>query len=247
MGVLRPATPLNLINRINLINRLNLATLAMLVTLIAVAFAASACDPAPTTPLAVAAVSGTEADVSRLLAAGARPDDTDVVLTPLMSAARRGEVGIMRALIDAGADVNRHDTRNHWTPLLHALHKEQGGAAALLLERGADPNEAGGSGETPLMLAALDNDTATVSALLAHGARADAKTLSGETALDIAVAGGAFADLTDRPLLGGCYPETVKLLVAADRTVRVRQGFGPLSARWWAEMKRCTQTLALLR
>jgi hypothetical protein len=81
------------------------------------------------------------------------------------------------------------------------------------------------------------DDTAMVSALLVHGARADARTLSGETALDIAVAGGAFADLTDRPLLGGCYPETVKLLVAADRRVRVHQGFGPLSARWWAEMR----------
>jgi ankyrin repeat protein len=218
-----------------------------LISLIALSFAVSSCDPTPKMPLAAAAASGNEADVRTLLAAGAPPDDTDAFLTPLMSAARRGDLGIMRALIDAGADVNRHDARNHWTALLHALHKEQGGAAALLLERGADPNQAGGSGETPLMFAALDNDTATVSALLAHGARADARTLSGETALDIAVAGGAFADLTDRPLLGGCYPQTVKLLVAADRRVRVRQGFGPLSARWWAEMKGCTQTLALLR
>src|SRR5437762_7997562 len=209
-------------------------------------FATVACAPAPTTPLAQAAASGDETAVRRLLAAGARPDDTDVFLTPLMSASRGGNLGVMTALIDAGADVNRHDSRNHWTPLLHALHKNQPAAAALLLDRGADPNGAGGAGETPLMFAALDNDTATVRALLAHGATPGARSLSGESALDIAVAGGALADPTDRPLIGSCSDATVKLLVTADPSVTLQEGYGPLSARWWARMKGCRETLALV-
>jgi hypothetical protein len=153
----------------------------------------------------------------------------------------------MTALIEAGADVNRHDAwLNGWTPMLHALHKQQPKAIALLLEHGADPNQTGGAGETPLMFAALDNDTDTMRLLLAHGAQPNARSRSGETALDIAVAGGAFADPTDRSWMGGCYPRAVKLLLDADPTMKMRDGFGPLSARWWARMKGCSETLALV-
>jgi hypothetical protein len=215
--------------------------------LLVVAALGSACGaPNPTVPLARAAALGDEAEVRRLLAAGARPDETDAFLTPLMSACRGGNLGIMTALIDAGADVNRHDGRNHWTPLLHALHKQQRAAAALLLLRGADPNQAGGSGETPLMFAALDNDVATVRVLLAHGAKAGARSLSGQSALDIAVSGGALADPLDRPLVGNCSDETVKLLVAADPTLAQQEGYGPSSSRWWARMKGCRETLELV-
>jgi uncharacterized protein len=213
---------------------------------LALTVVAAGCGPNPRIPIARAAAGGSVDEVRRLLAAGAGPDDTDTAWTPLMFAARRGETDMMTALIDAGADLNRHDGRNQWTPLLHALHKEQRQAALLLVARGADPNQAGGGGETPLMFAALDNDTVMVRTLLAHGARADRRTASGETALDIAVAGGAFGDPTDRPLLGGCYPETVRLLVAAAPELRLRDGFGSLTARWWARLKGCRESLALV-
>ena len=65
-------------------------------------------------------------------------------LTPVAFAARRGHLDALRALLDAGADVN--DTAevipaNGQTPILTlAIANGHYEAAALLLERGADPN-----------------------------------------------------------------------------------------------------------
>jgi ankyrin repeat protein len=208
--------------------------------------AANACrGPVPHEPIAVAASQGDVAQVRQLLTAGSQADATDIGITPLMSAARRGDLDVMTTLLDAGADVNRHDTRNGWTPLMHALHKQQRAAVTLLLRRGADPNTGGPDGQTPLMMATLDNDLETIDQLLVHGAHAGAQTITGATALDIAVSGGALVDI-DRPLLGGCYPETVKRLLAADPTLTTHDGYGPLSARWWARMHGCDATLALI-
>jgi hypothetical protein len=216
--------------------------------LTAIVVAGVACDgPVTHEPLCIAADRSDTHEVQRLLDAGIPPDTTDTGVTPLMTASRNGDLAIMRLLIDKGADVNRQDTYlNAWTPLLHALHTQQRAAVLLLLERGANPNTPGAGGETPLMLAAQDNDVTLVAALLARGADARARSGLGQTALDIAVAGGAFADPTDRSWLGGCYPETVRLLTAAAPQVSVRNGFGPLSARWWARVKGCSSTLALI-
>jgi ankyrin repeat protein len=65
-------------------------------------------------------------------------------LTPVAFAARRGHIDALRALLDAGADVN--DTAevipaNGQTPILTlAIANGHYEAAAFLLERGADPN-----------------------------------------------------------------------------------------------------------
>jgi hypothetical protein len=220
---------------------------SVLQRLVLLALLCSACGPDPHEPMALAASEGNLTRVQQLLAQGGKPDATDTGITPLMTAARRGDLAIMTALIHAGADVDRQDQWvNGWTPMLHALHKQQTKAVALLLERGANPNQSGWSGETPLMFATLDNDTETMSLLLARGAHPGARSRSGETALDIAVAGGAFADPTDRSWMGGCYPKAVKLLLDADPTVKMRDGFGPLSARWWARIKGCSETLTLI-
>jgi ankyrin repeat protein len=51
---------------------------------------------------------GSAADVRQLLAAGADPSEVEELgdVTPLMSAAARGDLEIVRALVEAGADVN---------------------------------------------------------------------------------------------------------------------------------------------
>jgi ankyrin repeat protein len=90
-------------------------------------------------------------------------DDTEVVvaglvggagggLTPLIFAAREGDIESARALLDAGANINQ-TTEYGWTPLLTAVNNRNYQLAKLLIERNADVNIANKGGWTPLYLA----------------------------------------------------------------------------------------------
>ena len=88
--------------------------------------------------------------------------------TPLLFAARVGDVASARLLLAAGADVN--DTAPYGTSAtVVAAHSGHGELAALLLEHGADP-DAAEAGYTALHAAILHKDEALVRALLVHGA-----------------------------------------------------------------------------
>jgi ankyrin repeat protein len=65
-----------------------------------------------------------------------------------MMAAAAGSAPGVKALLDAGADPNARDHRNHWTPLLHAVHTRRVDAVRLLLERGADAAARDGQGRS---------------------------------------------------------------------------------------------------
>ena len=93
-------------------------------------------------------------------------DDTEVVvaglvggggggLTPLIFAAREGDIESARALLDAGANVNQQ-TEYGWSPLLTAVNNRNYQLAKLLIDRGADVNLANKGLWTPLYLA-VDN------------------------------------------------------------------------------------------
>jgi uncharacterized protein len=73
-------------------------------------------------------------------------------LTPLVFAAREGDIESARALLDAGANINQ-TTEYGWTPLLTAVNNRNYRLATFLLERGADPNLANKGGWNPLYLA----------------------------------------------------------------------------------------------
>jgi ankyrin repeat protein len=90
-------------------------------------------------------------------------DDTEIVvaglvgsggggLTPLVFAAREGDLPSTRLLLDAGANVNL-PTEYGWTPLLTAVNNRNYQVAQLLIARGADVNAANKGGWTPLYLA----------------------------------------------------------------------------------------------
>ena len=92
--------------------------------------------------------------------------------TPLLFAARVGDLASARLLVAAGADVN--DTAPYGTSAtVVAAHSGHGAVASFLVEQGADPNAAG-AGYTALHAAILHKDEALVQALLAHGANPNA-------------------------------------------------------------------------
>ena len=107
-----------------------------------------------------------EATAARQPAGEQEPDDADnpevVVaglvggggggLTPLIFAAREGDIESAKALLDAGARVNQQSEYG-WTPLLTAVNNRNYQLAKLLIERGADVNLANKGLWTPLYLA----------------------------------------------------------------------------------------------
>ena len=97
--------------------------------------------------------------------------------TPILFAARNGDLESAKRLMAAGADVN--DAAPDGTSLLaFAAHSGHGSFAAYLLEHGADPN-AEASGYSALHAAVLRGDTDLVRALLARGANPNARLKRG--------------------------------------------------------------------
>ena len=106
-----------------------------------------------------------------------------------------GQPATTRLLLDRGADltaVSANALRNQ--PLNAAVAgpnaETRTACVRLLLERGADSNNRQEHGYTPLHTAAHMGDTATVEALLAHGADAKLRSDDGKSAADYARAGG---------------------------------------------------------
>jgi ankyrin repeat protein len=73
-------------------------------------------------------------------------------LTPLLYAARAGCMGCVKAMLDAGADMDRPNP-DGMTPMLMALDNGYPAVARYLLERGANPNTWDWWGRTPLYVA----------------------------------------------------------------------------------------------
>jgi uncharacterized protein len=88
--------------------------------------------------------------------------------SPLLFAARVGDIESAKLLLAAGADVN-DQLPDGTSALVEAAYSGNGAVATLLLDKGADPNAAG-VGYTALHAAVLRGDADLVKALLAHGA-----------------------------------------------------------------------------
>lgn len=100
-------------------------------------------------------------------------------MTPLLFAARDGQVDAARLLLEAGADVNAADP-NGLTPLLMALTNGQFGVGKLLVDRHADLKRADWWGRTALW-AAVDARNLAVRS----GAPTDENGVDRQAALDV--------------------------------------------------------------
>jgi hypothetical protein len=132
-------------------------------------FALSACTavlvgcfagPQDTPPLVAAARDGNAAAVREIVKGGGDPNAAYGALnwTPLMHAIDRNQIGSVKALLDAGADVNRtgdYETeprtkQRDVTPLMMAAGYGYTPIVELLLRRGADPARVDGDGNRAL-------------------------------------------------------------------------------------------------
>ncbi len=105
---------------------------------------------------------------------------------PLHRATMEGDTSAIRALLEAGADVNEKDADGH-TPLRRALRWARIDVISLLIEAGADVNGKDKDGCTLLHRAARHGNTDAVRALLKAGADVNGASRWKETPLDLAI------------------------------------------------------------
>jgi ankyrin repeat protein len=182
------------------------------------------------TPLSLACVNGGEL-VTLLLDAGADPQAAlPGGETVLMTAARTGRTGPVKALLEKGAKADAADARGQ-TALLWAAAEGHAAVMELLLKAGADPRTRLKAGFTPLLVAARNGKSEAVRVLLKAGADANdavetkqgrgrGMAKSGTSALLLAVENGHF-ELAVALVEAGADPNDQ------------RSGFGPLHALTW--------------
>jgi len=150
--------------------------------------------------------------------------------SPLLEAARAGDIEQVKLLISKGADVNAKDGRG-FTPLHLACFSVRA-VAELLIAQGANMNAKDKNGRTPLHIAAWSGNVEVAELLIAKGVDIDAKANNGWT-----------------PLHGACFrgrKVVVELLIAksADLNVKDNRGQTALSL---AKERKYEEIIELLR
>jgi uncharacterized protein len=110
--------------------------------------------------------------------------------TPLHYAAIDKEVDKVKALIDAGAEVDARENTGQYTPLMFAAQKDSNiEVVKALVEAGADVNLTNNKGDTPLFIATTSYGRSGIGAdilryLLDHGADPHIKAADGSTVIE---------------------------------------------------------------
>ena len=122
------------------------------------------------TPLSLACTNQNAAMVEKLLNAGADPNGVPAGTPVLMTAARTGNVDIVKALLAHGANVNAKEGARGQTALMWAVAEKHPEVARLLIDQRADVHARSASGFTPLLFAAEQGDLDSARILLDAGA-----------------------------------------------------------------------------
>jgi len=164
---------------------------------------------------ALAVVNDRDADVKAMLARGMDPETVGPDGNPvLVTAAREGSARVIDVLLAAGAKVDSANAYGDTALKLAALHGHLG-IAKKLRARGAAVDH---QGWTPLIYAATGGHDDMVRYLLAEGAKLDAVSPNGTTALMMAVREEKFS--------------TAELLIARGANVNVRNENGASALDW---------------
>lgn len=169
----------------------------------------NAVDESHTTALGVALLAGKTDAILWLLEHGAIPTDVDrriaasspdaavidaiLAARPISSASSdgrtflihaiaRGNVALVRRLLDRGWTVSGADAGGQ-TPMLTAVRGQTWEMIELILSKGGDPNGVDAAGRPLLWTAAESYNTAAIHLLARHGARVNAQDSQGRSAL----------------------------------------------------------------
>lgn len=132
--------------------------------------------------------------------------------TPLYWAAYAGDLEVVRALIERGADPNAELLTVRRTALMDAAYKGHADTVRALLGAGADANTKDWNGNTALMMAALSGCKAAVDDLLRAGADPNVANKDRKTALMEAIMGNR--------------PDAARALVKGGADVNVKDPHG---------------------
>ena len=142
----------------------------MAALLISVGADANAANRNGATPLTLACVNANPDMVEQLLGAGADPNVAPSGEPPLLSCARTGRVGAVRALLARGADLYATDQWRGQTALMWAAAENHAAIMNVLLEGGAEVDASSTGDFTALMFAVRQDARDAIRLLIAAGA-----------------------------------------------------------------------------
>ncbi|HWU83059.1 MAG TPA: ankyrin repeat domain-containing protein [Methylophilaceae bacterium] len=121
-----------------------------------------------------AVTGGNVAVVKKFIESGtANVNDTFFAWSPLLSAASKNQLGVVKVLVEHGANLNYQHPVTKMTPLAHAAYEGNNDIVKYLLEKGADPNIKMRGGVSLVRAARDEGHVETVKLLEQFGAKDD--------------------------------------------------------------------------